>query len=213
MNLQPLDDHLHPESPHAVAKRAQDGAQDRCEAIMIAVGQYAPAPETSVRVLVLGRTPKGNETLADAWMIPRDTRELMALLRESAPRQGRCDAMYLTPWTCAWTTDDEPMEVWDEGGRLLWHFDGRLYLRAINNCVTVREIHGFVSPDWTRRGVALALADGSTQQLIAIDEPMATLDPTYDRLDLVCDAAWVSDLAHAMARRLGAAIRIDPALA
>lgn len=207
-----LDHHHHLIAPAAMAARARDAAGQAVEAILVAAGQYSPDPNACERVLVLALKWQAGAVLADGWMAAGARDALCAHLADLAPRQGACDAMYATAWRCAWTTDGGGFEVWDEGGRLLWHDAHGVHLRDVTAPLDVCGVHGFVRNGWVKRGVALRLTKGGGLELMAVDEEAAVIDPTYDGLDLLTDASWVVALARAVADGLGVPVHLDAAL-
>jgi hypothetical protein len=65
-------------------------------------------------------------------------------------------------------------------------------------------VHGSLSGDWIRRQVRLLFEGRRPLVLARRLELSVPLDPTYDALDLLCDASWV----HALATRLGDVLEV-----
>ena len=122
--------------------------------------------------------------------------------------RGEFDTMYATPWSYAWTTSPGLFRLCDRQGLLVEVLDDTVALRRPDSIMTISrsdvlKVVGWLSPDWYKRGVRMDLRQGSSLDIAETEEPMAHADPTYDGIDLMCDAAWVGMLGKAMAAGLG----------
>jgi hypothetical protein len=73
----------------------------------------------------------------------------------------------------------------------------------------VQGIRAFLAPDWVRRGVTLRRSLRDEIVVARKRELSVLLDPTYDGIDLLCDAAWVTALARDIAQFTGLALEVD----
>lgn len=209
--MQPSDAHLRPRTASEVAASVEK-AMPAEGGVMIAIGQYAPDPSRAQRVIVLALDGDGVRDVADAWMAVGDEEWLRVHLSAWAPRLAATDAMYATPWKYAWTTDDGPFQLWDASGALLVQEGARFMLRSAATLEDVDGVHGFLAADWVERGVRLVLAGGGTIDLATTQEVSAAIDPTYDGIDLLVDACWITELTGRLARALAVPATFDEAL-
>lgn len=167
----------------------------RGDHLLVAIGQYSPVPLEVVRAFVIdvARRP---QVLADTWIAPSELEVVAATL---GARRGETDAMYGTAWKLVWTAGN----VWDRRGRRAWVDAGQLHLESdVVDAADVRAVEGFVSEGAVTRGVRIALRSGTRLAVAKQRELMAMIDPTYDGLDAMCDAAWVESLGRALAGAL-----------
>lgn len=199
----------------------QVASATRERGLLVVVGQYAPNPRRAVRVLVITRDGAPRSVL-DAWMRPEDLGPLAtALGRPPEVRAGASDAMYATRWKLAWTTDAKtvenapPFELWTPRGLVAHVSRDGAFLDTIEGPLPrarIKRIEGYLSKGWVERGVRVVLEGRSSHLLARQLEPMAAVDPTYDGLDLMCDASWVRSLAESLAGALDVAVDVADGL-
>ncbi|MCP4967215.1 MAG: hypothetical protein GY926_18540, partial [bacterium] len=172
----------------------------------VVIAQYSAAPEEPQRTIVFSRLGWYLRTAANVWLTPNCHAELTSRLGAiSQMTLGSCDAMYFTPARRVWAAIGDELH--------LWHWKilvARLSPReaAIRKqamlgwsaypVASFSSCHAYVSPTWARRGVALERMLGRRLVVAEATEPSALMDPTYDGIDLMCDASWVGDLAQAV---------------
>lgn len=150
-------------------------------------------------------TPEEAPRIAwDGYVTPDD---LDLLARILGARRADGDAMFATAWKLMWTCDGGPLRVIDREGLLLRADNGLADVRGAGIIRPVR-VEAWVDPDWVRRGVRLIDALGDEVLLAETHEWVAQIDPTYDWLDLDCDAGWASAAASAIGRALGVEVVI-----
>ncbi len=154
---------------------------------------------------------------ADVWLTPPGYIELLSRLRSvSQVAVGSCDAMYATRARHVWAMVDEELHVWRRR-RLVARFSlAQAVIRknAMSGWSTFpiasfTSCRGYVSSSWIKRGVALARPQGQTVVIAEATESMALIDPTYDGIDLICDASWVGDLARAISNATHLPLELD----
>ena len=210
MSYKALDHHLHPREPVAVAAEvASHGAHDT---YLVCTAQYSPHPAETERVLVLGLRDGGVQLCADAWVETAAIDNLLGLLSSGHVRKGRCDAMYATAWQVAWAIDKGPLEVWDPRGRILWHQAGALVHRERGLLPHLHQVRAALGAGWVERSLVLEVEGAPSCVVASCSDLKAALDPTYDALDLLTDAAWLVELARELSDRLGVPTTLDPAL-
>lgn len=119
---------------------------------------------------------------------------------------GELDTMYATGFSFVWTVPPAPLRVYDREGLVAARRDGDIELFRANTRVRVGDVARFVgwlSADWVSRGVSLELRTGERVVVAETKEWAASVDPTYDGIDVLCDAAWVASLGKALARGIG----------
>lgn len=187
--------------------RGLDGATP-----LVVVGQcpreHDGAWHERIGVLAPGRRPR---LVVDAWMTRANAAGLAARLGTSL---GGWDVMFATDWAWAW--GGAPFSVWCRRGRVLTvtgpgQVTTRFLLGERSHPVVAVEVA--LSPDWVTRQVGVRTAGGEAIWIARAREPMATLAPTYDGLDLLADASWAVQLSLALAAALGVPRTCDDALA
>jgi len=177
--------------------------------LVLAGNQYSPSP--GKRVLVF----RDGTLLADRWVRASElTRLEAALAKDRRVRRGECDAMYATGWSCLWTVDGPPLEVWDPEGSLVRQEGDLLRFRNGDSCraIDVARVHGYLEDAWVTRGVRCVLKGGASITVAEDKDSFVLVDPTYDGLNITCDAAWVVSLARALGKALGAPVQTDEPL-
>lgn len=194
-------DHEDPKPWQEVAAAAEPGAP-----LLVARGQYAPTGE-AIRVGLL----RAGRCLADAWVVDADVDELVRALRcDHEVRVGEWDVMYATGWSYAWATDPGPVFLMDSAGLLAWSEGADLLTREGGRCpaAAIVDVEVYLEEGWSVRGVRVRVEGGPPLPIAEERDPFALIDPTYDGLNLMCDASW----AVGLGRALGAALRVPVAL-
>ncbi len=195
--------HKSPSGADAVLQKLRPRAHQR---FVVAVAQYSPNPQEAERFIVFSLLGTYLRKAADVWLTPAGHVELLSRLRTiSQVAVGSCDAMYATRAGRVWAAVGEELYVWRRG-ILVARFSSEQ--AVIRNMVmfgwcsypvtAFTSCRGYVSPSWIKRGVALERSQGRTVVVAEAMESMALIDPTYDGIDLTCDASWVGDLARAI---------------
>lgn len=174
--------------------------------IVAGVGQlYRPFGEDRLTVMDVGhRRPR---VLWDGGWRRAELAPAFDALRARARlfRLGEFDTMHATEWHLAWTIDGGEFSLWDRRGRRVWADDRWLHRRGHRpvSFDDVETVEATLSRGWLTRGVAVGLSSGERLSIASATEPMTTLDPTYDYMDLVADASWASALTKGLAAALG----------
>ncbi|MBI3736396.1 hypothetical protein HY256_07770 [Candidatus Sumerlaeota bacterium] len=210
--------------PHEIPESA-DSIQstlegERLEHVVLAKGQYSPDPAKAQRVLIYSRCEFSLIEVADVWMAPEtQTRVEAWLCHRGSVYPGSCDAMYGTAVKYIWAPCEGELWFWKRG-RLIGKFGqneccvrkrpfgswSRFPTAEFSSC------HAFLSKGWSERGVSLEPVCGKSLVLAKKREISVMIDPTYDGLDLICDANWVLDLAKAVSEATTIPLKIDDAL-
>jgi len=203
-------DHLRTTSHAELLRLAVDA-----DCILLAIGQFWPAPCTNRRLGMFSISAAAFDCLADAWITLEELDALDAALRSrGVVRTGEWDVMYATPWSFAWTTDSGAFSLWDRSGRLLW-IDGSMIMRRGAGAVArdaIEHVHAFLEDAWVKRGVALVAKDGTRHSVAVEEDPISKLDPTYDGISIMLEAGWAVSLATAIAAALGVPMKKDEPL-
>lgn len=119
------------------------------------------------------------------------------------------DAMARTAWGKLWTLPPAPFRMF-AGTGLRVAVDGDLVRLRRFPCRTLQLTRGEIervevtlSPDWTRRAVALVKRGGARVHVAGELDLFPLADPTYDRINLLFEAAWARSLAGSLAAALG----------
>lgn len=212
MNAADAERDIERATPEEIAASIQTRLQGT--SVVVGPGQYSPyANNERVIVLVVEHhAEKKPHVIWDRFLPTLAIAPLCEALRAYAREAclGEFDTMYGTPWGYAWTTPPNAFRLYDEQGLLFAVQNDSFVLRYESVLVTVSleeivQVVGWLSPDWSERGIRLDLRDGKPLMIAQKIEDMAHLDPTYDGIDLMCDASWVGQLGTAMAKGLGVA--------
>lgn len=209
--------HQSPSTVEAVLQQLDSGSRRR---FVVVGAQYSPDPQQAVRILIFSRVGPYLWKVADVWLAPEAHAELLARLRETSEvAVGLCDAMYATAARHVWATVDDELHLWHR--RLLIARFSAQYAVVRNKAQLIwsrypvtafKSCRGYVSSTWYKRGVALERSWGRKLVVANATETMALIDPTYDGIDLMCDAGWVGDLARAISSATNLPLKLDEGL-
>lgn len=204
------------ETAEAVLDRLFDGLVEKPLKLLVARGMYSPLPNTAWRYIVIVPSAKPVE-LTSAWMKKTEHGTLIRALAEQVDVVvGQCDAMYSTPWNLAWFVDEEGrFGLWTPEERLLAVSGGHVLMTNRNGKSEASDIStviGWLSRDWTQREVRLRFKGGEEVRVTRQVDRQPLDDPTYDGLDLSCDAAWLVEVTRSIAVALGVPFELHPDL-
>lgn len=187
---------------------------------VIVGAQYSPDPQQALRFFIFSRIGPYLWKAADVWLAPTAYTELIARLRATSQvAVGLCDAMYATNARYMWATVGDELHVWRRR-RLIARFSARQailrrkapFIWSHYPITAFAACRGYVSLSWYKRGVALERSWGRKVAVASTTESMALIDPTYDGIDLMCDASWVGDLARAISSATHLPLKLDDGL-
>ncbi|RME21940.1 MAG: hypothetical protein D6798_16990 [Deltaproteobacteria bacterium] len=185
----------------------------RGDEVLVTEASVSPAPDVAVRLLVWKGGAESVQLVGDAWVRVVDRAAVVAALGEACRLfQGGCDAMATTvPRTC-WATEGARLRVW-VNGRMSMAMDERrlLFGRGQRRVVSrdhLEAVQVRLSRQWDRHAVEVVLRGDRRREVAARREHSATLDPTYDRDNLVVDAAWAVELAQSIGMAGGVPVRL-----
>ena len=182
-----------------------------CTTLLVAKGQFSPNSKEKVRVGIL----EDAICLIDEWIAPEDFNLLVRALAKNRPvRSGQWDTMFATSWNYAWSTDRDDFIIYDRKGKLAWQVEGQLHLRSQEPIATssMAAVQAYVSGNWVLRGVRVELKDGSAIKVAEERDVIALVDPTFDEINLLFEAAWAASLAQAIGQALAIPVQIDECL-
>jgi len=189
----------------------------RLNGAVIVKAQYSPSPTKVERTLVYRAHGQRLRKVADVWLAPETYNEVLNQFPNAS--LGSCSAMYSTIPEYVWAQRDNELRLWHNGtitARFTnqeCHTRGNLIsLWAVSPNSSFAGVHAFLSKTWIRRGVRLERKFGRSVNVAMAKEPMAFLDPTYDGIDVMCDASWAADLAAAIASITGIKLIVDKGL-
>jgi transcriptional antiterminator Rof (Rho-off) len=184
------------------------------EVVVVARGQYSPAPAKCERALLYRVEGDRLGLLCDGWL-SKSALERISRSVEVGPSRavGACDALYAT----------SPKYVWASWGDEFWLFRyGRREVRVQGEVLEiarllqkteavplslVKGVRCFQTSFWFQRGVSLELEDGRELILAAAKED-SDLHPSYDGCDRICETYWALELGC----QLGAFLKKEIAL-
>lgn len=175
--------------------------------LLVATGQLArPGTERVSVVEIVDNVPlqRWDDFLARADVEPLRA-ELARCGHDVWP--GGNDSMFATAWSYVWTVAPAPFLLFDRRGLRCSVEDGAAWVYPRRGATrslpvsTVRRVASWVSEDWVRRGVALDHAEG-TVNVAEEHDSVATVDPTFDRVNLTFEAAWTNALGRSLAAAL-----------
>lgn len=204
------------ETPRQLEEILEKLREWQLEKAIVARGQYSPAPLRSERTLVYRQGTSRLAKIVDAWLAPADGEAVVSVLKARCETVvGACDAMYATAPRYVWATEARALQLWHRGV-LVGSFTGdqcRVRRSLFHRwhavpCTSLASVYVFLSPTWSRRGVMLERGPHPGVLVAAKKELSAWLDPTYDGIDLICDASWAVELARAIAATTGLPLRL-----
>ncbi len=151
-----------------------------------------------IGVLELGGRPRA---LVDGWAHRETIDALRARLRCDPP--GGWDVMFATSWQWAW--GGAPFSVYSRRGvvvRVLGPGRAAVHTLARVHEHDVSRVCAEINDGWTVHRVGVETSGGQTVWIARHIEPFAALDPTYDGLNLLADAAWAVELGKSLAGAL-----------
>lgn len=210
--------------PHqdAIAPKAVLGllCKHKPASVVVATGQYSPNPEHAQRTLFFTEQKERLTKIVDTWLSPDATGDVIRMLRHQVRvATGSCSAMYTTKAAVVWADCGDELRLWRHG-RLVARFKARETelrpwligpWRKFNNA-HFSFTHGFLSNSWLQRGVRLQRKAGGSVAIANMIDPIVFFDPTYDGMDLMCDANWVPDLARAISEITTVPLKLDSPL-
>jgi hypothetical protein len=187
---------------------------------VVVSAQYSPDPSKAERMLIFSRRGAHLRKLSDAWLTRAGVEELVAGLTSRAEvALGGCDAMYATSPKYIWAATSDELKLWRK--RFLVGTFSRKQCRVRTSIFhpwrvaaseKVRSVYSFLSPTWSKHGVILEQALRPNILVAQTKEWAALLDPTYDGINLMCDAAWAVELGKAIAEATDRPLRLHPDL-
>ena len=180
--------------------------------VFVGTGQYSPYKgHERVSIIYVDHDEKrDNPHVWDRFFANASFAALCEALRLYARDVfvGEVDTMYGTPWSYAWTMPPSPLRVYDRQGGLVVMTNDTLHVREGSSWTTiarhdVTRVVGWLSPDWSKHEVRIERHNGASILIAENEEYMALADPTYDGINLMCDAAWVGRLGNALAKGIG----------
>jgi len=155
--------------------------------------------------------------LHEGWLEAADHGALLTWLLQRGPvQEGGCDGGPGSPVTVVWTTDGGQARVW-VGASLRVDHDDRWVRIWRGRCALIprAELTGVrvsLTRAWDRLAVSLVHGEGKRREVVSRPLWGASLDPGYDRADLVADCGWSVDLARALGDALGVDATLPPDL-
>jgi hypothetical protein len=194
-----------PEDIAASLQRSLSGG-----AALVGTGQYSPYPEHP-RVSVLRVDEGAIPSLVWDRFFPDkalpDLRRALSAFCEVF--EGEVDTMYATGWSFAWTVPPAPLRAYNTDGLLMAIEGGIARVTPRSSAAVavpigqIESVLGWVSDDWVRRGVSLVTSSGQHVVVAEVEDPFVLIDPTYDGINLLCEAAWAAQMGKALAKGLG----------
>lgn len=191
-----------PQAPDTVFAQLRPSPQKQ---FVLVKGQYSPDPEKSERTIIFSMLGPYLWKVADVWLSPSGHAELHSRLGgTSTIFSGSCDAMYATSARHVWAVVNQELHLWRRR-ILIARFSAREVVRrrglvawSTHPIQSFTCCHGYASLTWAKRGVALERTLGRRVVIAETTELAALIDPTYDGIDLMCDAGWIGDLVRAI---------------
>lgn len=194
------------------------GAVSRFRGVVVKA-QYSPNPDIVERTIVFWDHGQHIVKALDSWLTPDTYEQLLAAFPQVAPpARGSCSAMYSTSPKYVWAHRDNELHLW-QNKILVARFNSResrvrrlLGIWSVIPATRLSSIHAFLSQTWIKRGVVLQRKYQRDITIASEREPMALIDPTYDGIDVMCDASWVVDLARAISAITKSPLKVDNSL-
>lgn len=190
--------------PAAILRLVDRHARFGAEHLLALGGFGSPIAEPCDRVGLLKIGAAAPRLREDVWVRAADRAALVAALAgRPGLRIGRWDALFADAWTFAWTEDRPDFILWDRRGRLAWVDPEALHTRRERiDRRSIAAIEATVSPAWDVHRVSARIA-GEVAVIASKDNPFASIDPCYDGINLMVDAAWTWELGRPLAAALG----------
>lgn len=176
-------------------------------ALIVAIGQIRNR-EGLQRVGVLDvSSARRVRVVRDEWHADPAT-----LARELGASLGHWDVMHSTRWMYAWHEG----RLWDRRGlraRVLHphviEVRKPMLARGDFTRLVVASVRARLDKGWLVRTVTLVDRSGNEHVVARKRELSVVIDPVYDGIDLMMDAAWCSQLAQSLAGALEVPCAID----
>jgi hypothetical protein len=202
-------------TPDEIAHSLQDQIQGA--KLIVGPGQYSPhANHPRVLILRVDCPGENPSVLWDRFLAKEAIIPLIRALQEYAQMVwlGEFDPMYATPWAYAWTMPPEVFRLYDRRGCVVELQGENVAIRQADKLVVlalsdISGVIGWLSDDWFKREVRIVTHRGDQLVIAEAEEEMAHLDPTYDGINLMCDAAWVRQLGKTIAQALSVPYKSD----
>jgi hypothetical protein len=201
-----------PEGPPELREIVRDlGARFTDRTLLVGTGQSPSTDGKDDRVGVLDVS--GKPRLAWNGFVPRERVRALrdALAERNAIWPGELDFMFATRWTLAWTHAPAPLRVWDRRRERVALDGGTLRVRRTTLAASdLRSVDVWLANGWVTRGVSIVASSRAEPIVVARQRDLfASIDPTYDALNLGADASW----AVALGRRLASALNVPCTIA
>ena len=180
--------------------------------IVLVTGQFQPESGGTIRLGVFHET----HCLKDCWFPANQLSALHQEVQKINPvRRGEWDVMYATGWSHYWTHDHQDFLLVDQKGVLLNQEGDRLIFGRQGKTISqnqIASIEVYLSDDWVFRGVQLHLQQNQTILVAEEEDPIALIDPCFDRFNISFEANWAVSLGRALEKNLKIPIKIHEEL-
>jgi hypothetical protein len=199
----------HPLSGAEIARRLAAAAPQRP---VVVTGRYSPKPQVE-RMFVFDERRARLVNIIDEWVTVETLDEVLQSLSTVGAATGGCSAMYATRAKYVWASRDGELRLWCRRRLVARFAGGRIDVSRAWGWsswpLAQTRVRAYLSGTWFERGVRLEQQSGRTLTIARERELSAWLDPTYDGIDLMCDAAWATALAQAIAEASGVPLEVD----
>ncbi len=185
------------EHPVSAAEFTNDLAHDGV--YIAAIASYSPDPNKVNRYTLYREQAERIEWCADAWLTVAEAEKLATMANI---RVGESDAMYMLGPIVVWYRHGDTLKIFSED-KLIFSLNGQeivLHGNAINRA-EIRSVHAYLDRGWVECGLRLVLPKEEILIAYQVNE-IASMDITYDGLNLLCDTWWAVALGRLLSEAL-----------
>lgn len=203
--MPPTADATAPTPPRNVAERARE-ALPAGSTLVLAVSAMSFGGRAQLRRVGVFALRDGALTeLVDTHVDNQQGEALYTALVDVAPVEiGGWDAHFADAWTWVWGRTRERFALWHrDRGEVAIATGTALTLDGTDHAwVDLDQVEVWASSDRVHRDIRLPRPDGDALVVLAVEDGIAELDPTYDALQLDAETTWMVELGQAMAAAL-----------
>lgn len=194
-----------PTSPDAVAKQVRDAMPDGASLVLAVSALTFGSRAQLRRVGVFALADGAIQELADTHVDNTKGEALYdALSKVASVEVGGWDAHFADAWTWVWGRTRQRLALWHrERGQVAVATGDRLSLDGVEHAwVDLDQVEAWASADRVQRQLRLPRPDGDPVVVLAVEDRIAEVDPTYDAVQLDAETTWMVELGEAMAAAL-----------
>lgn len=176
------------------------------EAYIAAVASYSPDPNQVNRYTLYREKQKSIEWCTDAWLDVAESEKLEELPNVYV---GESDAMYAIDPRLVWYRRGERMRIYCEEKEIFDMLPNKVVLHGKDLArAEIQKVHAYLDRGWVECGLKLVLPTEEILIACQVNE-IASIDITYDGLNLLVDTWWARALGRLLSEALSCPYEAD----